>query len=85
VARSRRQQALYGEPAAPVSTPGPPALGRPRTEVEQLLNKQIALGEKILQMSQNGPNEKLKYIVETGEWRDYNRLLIKRCFTAFRV
>jgi predicted nucleotide-binding protein len=83
--RSRRQQALYGEPAAPVPAHGPPALTRPRAEFEQKIREQISQGYDIQNTPEHSPDDMGKYILDVGKWRDYNLILLKSYFTDASV
>jgi len=75
MARSRRQQALYGEPAAPVPAPGPPALTRARAEVAAELQERIALGKEI-QERFSFRDDMGTYKSDVQRWRDYNLALL---------
>ena len=80
MARSRRQQALYGKPAAPVPAPGPPALTRARAEVAAELQERIALGKEI-QERFSFRDDMGTYKSDVQRWRDYNLALLQTVFT----
>jgi len=56
-------------------------LSRPRAEIEERLNRRIALGVEIQNLPRNTTDDVIKYIVETGKWRDYNLQAIKTFFS----
>src|ERR1700737_3614366 len=86
----RRQQALYGAPAAPVPA-GPPALARPRAEVAAQLQEQIKLGKEIkvsfspAAASLIDPLFPMRvastYIGDAIKWSEFNSTLLKTGFT----
>jgi predicted nucleotide-binding protein len=80
MAGSRRQQALYGKPVAPVPAPGPPALTRARAEVTAELQERIALGKEI-QERFSFRDDVGTYKSDVQRWRDYNLLLLQTVFT----
>jgi hypothetical protein len=84
MARSRRQQALYGEPAAPVPAPGPPALTRARAEVAAELQERIALGKEI-QERFSFRDDMGTYKSDVQRWRDYNLALLQTVFTNYDI
>jgi predicted nucleotide-binding protein len=84
MARSRRQQALYGEPAAPVPAPGPPALTRARAEVAAELQERIALGKEI-QERFSFRDDMGTYKSDVQRWRDYNLALLQTVFINYDI
>ena len=80
----RRQQALYGAPAAPVPA-GPPALARPRSEVAKRLQERIGMGKKIQASPTRTDAEMVTYIQEARRWYEYNLELLKRLFITTTI
>jgi predicted nucleotide-binding protein len=81
MARSRRQQVLYGEPVATVPAPGPPALVQPRAEAAEKLEDRIAHGIGIQDRSIQSREDIEAYKADTRKWQDYNVELLRRLFT----
>ena len=80
----RRQQALYGAPAAPVPA-DPPALARPRSEVARRLQERIGMGKKIQASPTRTDAEMVTYIQEARRWYEYNLELLKRLFITTTI
>jgi predicted nucleotide-binding protein len=80
LARSRRQQALYGEPADPVPSTGLPRLVRPRSEVAAQLR--IDRGNQILGSLPSSITELSSSADEEKKWRDFNFDLLRAAFTS---
>jgi vacuolar-type H+-ATPase subunit I/STV1 len=91
MARSPRQQALYGKPAAPAPAHGPPALSRPRAEVAAQLQERIKLAKEIQESFSPAAASLVDplfprrvastYMRDAIKWSEFNSTLLKTAFT----
>jgi predicted nucleotide-binding protein len=59
----------------------PTLLVPPRQEFEEKLRERIALGQEIQRLPRHNRDDVVRYIVESGKWRDYNLRLMEVSFT----